>query len=64
MRHLFSKNSRSLRLLLRLNLALLLGFIGLAFFLPLSSSERWILVLSEALLVGITWALLAHVSNE
>ena len=63
-RHPFSKSSRSLSLLLKLNLALLSSLIVLAFFLPLSSSERWILVLSDAVLLGITWALLAHANNE
>jgi hypothetical protein len=53
------KNSRYL-LILKLNLVLLTGLIFLAFLLPLSSSERWILVLTEAVLIGLTWALISY----
>lgn len=43
---------------LRLNLVFLVGLAALAFFLPLSGPERWVLAPSMAVLAGANWALL------
>jgi hypothetical protein len=61
-KQLFSKDSRYLPLILKLNLAFLIGCIVLlALFFPLSGSGKGFFVLVMAVLAGVNWSLLDHV---
>lgn len=64
MKQIFSKDSKHLPLILKLTMAMLILLIVMAFILPLSDSEQWFLVLTEALLFGTVWTLLAHVEQD
>lgn len=64
MKQLFTKDSKYLPLILKLTMVIMILLIVLAFILPLSDSEQWFLVLTEALLFGTVWALLAHVEQN
>lgn len=57
---LFSRGGRHLPLVLGAQLAFLAALILLAFFLPLSETERWAVVLCAGTLAGLTWALVDH----
>lgn len=56
----FPKKKKRLLLVLRINLVALVCFTNLAFFLPLSRSEKWVLIPIMAFLAGVNWALLTH----
>ena len=62
MKELFSRDSKYLPLILKLNLAFLIGFIiFLALFFPLSDSGKGFFILIMAVLAGVNWTLLDNV---
>ena len=63
-KRVFSTDKGYLTLILKLNFAFLALLIVLAIFLPLSSSERWTLLLVETFLVGVNWAFLTHAKKQ
>lgn len=64
MKETFLKKKKHLLLVLRINLVALVCFMTLAFFLPLSSSEKWVLIPTMAFLAGVNWALLTHAKKR
>lgn len=63
-KRIFSTDKGYLTLILKLNFAFLAILIVLAVLLPLSSSERWTLLLIETFLVGANWAFLTHAKKQ
>ncbi|HEX2741738.1 MAG TPA: hypothetical protein VHM69_14950 [Rubrobacter sp.] len=61
---LFSRESRYLPLILKLQLAFLFVLVVMAFFLPTSGSERGIVVVAAGVLAGLNWAILDHVRQR
>lgn len=62
MKELFSRDSKYLPLILKLNLAFLIGFIiFLALLFPLSGSGKGFFILIMAVLAGVNWTLLDYV---
>ena len=55
---------RYLPLILKLNLAFLVGFMVLTLAFPLYMSERFVFVLPAGTLAGITWALIDHLRKS
>ena len=60
-KRLFSRESTYLPIILKVQLAFLVGLAIGAFVLPLSGSERWAVLVAAAVLAGLTWAVLDHV---
>jgi hypothetical protein len=61
---LFSRGSTYLPLILKAQLVFLVGLGVMAFVLPLSGSERGVVLLSAGALAGLTWAVLDHVGQR
>ncbi|HEX7170785.1 MAG TPA: hypothetical protein VF206_08115 [Rubrobacter sp.] len=61
---LFSRDSTYLPLILKAQLVFLVGLAVMAFVLPLSGSERGVVLLSAGALGGLTWAVLDHVGQR
>lgn len=61
---LFSRESRYLPLILKLQLAFLFVLVVMAFVLPTSGSERGIVVVAAGVLAGLNWAILDHVRQR
>lgn len=61
---LFSRDSTYLPLILKAQLVFLVGLVAMAFVLPLSGSERGVVLLSAGALAGLTWAVLDHVGQR
>lgn len=61
---LFSRESRYLPLILKLQLAFLFALVVMAFVLPTSGSERGIVVVAAGVLAGLNWAILDHVRQR
>ena len=63
-RRLFSRESAYLPIILKVELAFLVGLMLMALVLPLSGSERWTVFLAAGVLAGLTWAILDHVRQR
>lgn len=63
-KRVFSTDDGYFTLILRVNLAFVALLMVLAFLLPLSSSAKWTLLLLEAFVGGLNWALLAYVRKR
>jgi hypothetical protein len=61
---LFSRESPFLPLILKAQLAFLAGLAAMAFVLPLSGTQRWIVVVAAGVLAGFTWAVLDHLKHR
>jgi hypothetical protein len=57
------RNGRHLPLIQKSNLVFLIGFVIARFFLPLSNSQRWMLVPNAAVLVGANLALTSYMKG-
>ena len=57
------KSGVNLLLILRLNLAFLVTLAAASFLLPLSESERWVVVPAVAVLAGFNWAAIDHLGR-
>jgi hypothetical protein len=61
---LFSRESPFLPLILKAQLVFLAGLAAMAFVLPLSGTQRWIVVVAAGVLAGFTWAVLDHLKHR
>jgi hypothetical protein len=62
-KRLLSKESKYFSVLIKVNLGLLIGLLGLVLVLPLPGLGRWVLLLTMATLAGINWALITHLKR-
>jgi hypothetical protein len=60
----FSRESTYLPLILKAQLVFLVGLAAVSFVLPLSGSERLIVLVAAGVLGGLTWAVLDHVRQK
>ena len=60
----FSRESRYLPFILTAQLAFLVGLVMLAFVLPLSGSEKVIVIVAAGVLAGLDWAVLDYVRQD
>jgi hypothetical protein len=60
----FSMESLYLPTIFKAQLAFLVGLALVAFVLPLTPSERWVVVVSAGALAGLTWSALNHVRRR
>ena len=61
---LLSRESPLVPLILKAQLAFLAVLAVMAFVLPLSGSQSWIVVVAAGVLAGLTWAILHHVRQR
>ena len=60
----FSRESKYLPLIFMVQLMFLVGLVMLAFVLPLSGSEKVIVVVAAGVLAGLDWAVLDYVRQD
>jgi len=60
----FSRESKYLPLICMAQLMFLVGLVMLAFVLPLSGSEKVIVVVAAGVLAGLDWAVLDYVRQD
>ena len=61
---LFSRESHWLPVILKAQLVFLAGLAAMAFVLPLSGNQRWVVVVAAGVLAGLTWAVLDHLKQR